>query len=146
MKHTHGFTLVELMIVVAIIGIIVGIAIPNILEGRKSANESSAVGSLRTIATVQAQYQSADTEQDGALDYATNLKELADVGLVDRLLGDGSKSGYVFSLSGDTYNWQCSATPQNSNVGTRNFIVCTDGVVRFSGAGTPATCSGMAIQ
>ena len=77
--------------------------------------------------------------------YASSLAELSQVGLIDSVLGSGTKSGYRFSLSGDTYGWQCSATPVSASTGTRNFIVCTDGVVRFSSSG-PATRSSAAIE
>ena len=86
-----------------------------------------------------------DRENDNFLDYATQLAELSTAGLVDNVLGTGTKSGYAFALSGSTFDWQASATPESTSTGTRNFIVCTDGVVRFS-ALSAATCSSAAIQ
>ena len=144
-RSAQGFTLIELMIVVALISIIAAIAIPNLLEGRKTANEASAIGSLRTLAAAQSMFRGGDKEADNLLDYASDLAELSNVGLVDNVVGAGSKSGYAFSLSGATYEWQCSATPLNENTGRRNFIVCTDGVIRFSTGGA-ADCSSTGVQ
>ena len=114
-------------------------------EARRTGNETAAIGALRTIGSVQAQFREGDRENDSMLDYATSLGELSQVGLIDNVLGSGKKSGYIFSLSGSTYEWLCKATPIDEATGDRNFIVCTDGVVRFSTA-DEATCRSAAIQ
>ena len=108
-------------------------------------NERAAIGALRTISSVQAQFREGDREGDRALDYATNLAELSYVGLIDNVLGSGTKSGYIFSLSGSTYEWLAAATPISERTGTRNFVVCTDGVVRFATDGA-ANCTSAAIE
>src|SRR5690606_26912405 len=103
-----GFTLIELMIVVAIIAIIAAIAIPNLLRSRMSANEAGAAGAMRTISTGEVGFQTAafvDGDGDGVGDYGT-LEQLAapDGGgttppFIDQVLGGGSKHGYNFTVT-----------------------------------------------
>ena len=134
------------LIACPVVAVIVAIAVPNIIGERKMGNETAAIGALRTVASVQAHFRGEDREGDGFLDYATSLEELSQVGLIDNVLGRGVKSGYVFSLSGSTYEWSCSATPVSASTASRSFIVCVDGVVRFAPAGPPADCSSPAIE
>ncbi len=133
-QRKQGFTLIELMIVVAIIAIIAAIAIPSLLAARIAGNEASAISSLRTLSTVNEQYR---TRFGG---YATSLALLNTENYIDSVLGGGAKSGYNFApYAAAATTWSCGASPQVANrTGDRFFFTDESGVIRFDTAAASA--------
>jgi len=131
----RAFTLVEVMIVAAIIILVAALAIPNLYRMRMNANEAAAVASLRTISTAMENFRSGQTVPA----YPTQLSLLSGdtPPYIDSVLGSGTKQGYAFVLSGisggNTYT--CTATPASSGMGVRVFVVTESGVI--TSGGTP---------
>ena len=153
MRKQKGFSLIELLIVVAIILIIAAIAIPNLLRARMAANESSAVASIRTINTAMITYNSTYPTTG----FAASLGVLGGVApctptsttacLVDSVLAAGVKSGYTFTAAGaggpPAVTYFATAVPVTLNqTGIRSFCSFEDAVVRVQPTGAAIASEG----
>jgi type IV pilus assembly protein PilA len=136
-----GFTIVEIMIVVAIIVVLAGLAIPNLLRARLDANEKNAISNLQTISVASQTYWSVNNT------LPTTLAQLHDEGYIDITLGGcGSsyctKNGYTYYMGGSglTTDFLVYTIPQTSKDGVRSFCSTSDGVTRASSSGaTPGS-------
>jgi prepilin-type N-terminal cleavage/methylation domain-containing protein len=142
MKKNKGFSLLELLIVVAIILIIATIAIPSLLRSRQAANESAAVANLRTLNTAQITYLSSSGGNYGS------VAGLVGAGLLDTRFTAGTVSGYVFTVTNSGGDYTAYANPASANTGRYGYYSVPDGVVRYSTASAlaPTGQSGLPVQ
>ena len=149
-KNPQGFSLIELLIVVAVILVIAAIAIPNLMRSRAAANQASAVGSLRVMNTAEATYSSTYGGYSPTLGYlgppSTGTAPVpSGAELIDSLLSGGSpganesgKSGYTFTYSpgvadssGKIYSYSMTAGPITPGTTGNNYYYTDQiGVIR----------------
>jgi prepilin-type N-terminal cleavage/methylation domain-containing protein len=130
-----GFTLVEIMIVVAIIALLAAIAIPNLLRARLNANESAALAAMQTLVGAATSYRGVNPA------FPADLVALSagTTPYIDLVLGSGAKQGYNYVLNGTGNTFTATARPQAYEVtGTRSFYCDQSGVIRYTSADAEA--------
>ena len=145
-RKRRGFSLIELLIVIAIILIIITIAVPNLTRARMHAQETAAIAAIKTIHTAQVQYYSTYGK------YATSLTELgpppngapgaAAADIIGNDLANGLKQGYRFTVTGSGGGYIINANPDVfGNSGSKTFYSDQSMVIKVNEGPEPATAS-----
>jgi prepilin-type N-terminal cleavage/methylation domain-containing protein len=137
-----GFSLLELLIVVAIILVIATIAIPSFIRSRQLANENSAVANLRTLSNAEATYL---TSSGG---FFGTMPQLVGESLLDSRFGTGKVGGYNYTIDTDGFQYTAIASPVGRNDGRYGFYMVGDGVVRYATTSSlaPTGKTGLAVN
>jgi prepilin-type N-terminal cleavage/methylation domain-containing protein len=125
-RSSEGFSLLELLIVVAIILVIATIAIPSLIRSRQMANETSAVANLRTISNAEATYLSSSGGSYG------DLTQLVSDRLLDDRFATGGYGGYHYAITASSFAFTATATPISLNSGRYGYYMLPDSVIRYS--------------
>ena len=147
MQETEGFTLIELTIVITVISIIAAIALPSFLRSRMTANEGSAIGTMRTISAAQQRFQSAAVTPfpSGMGQYSPDIATLAAQvpPFIDTVLAAGNKQGFIFTTAGGGVDGGPSFIANGvpllvGSSGNRAFYSDQSGLITFAAGAGPA--------
>jgi type IV pilus assembly protein PilA len=145
MRNQKGFSLIEVLVVVAIIGVIASFAVPNLIRARRAADSASAISSCRTLITAENLYLNANSNTS----YGT-LSALAPQEILDSSLSSGTKSNYSFTVAATPTTvvppgFTCQANPIDGASVMNYYYTDASGVIRFK-LGAPAASTDAAIQ
>lgn len=137
-KENKGFSLIELMIVVLVIGIIAALSMPNLSKSKMAAHESSAISGMRTLVTAQITFAT----RSGSGNFAADLTQLEAANLIDSVMGSGTAEAYSFAVSGSGIQYTIDARPLvYGSSGIRSFFTDESGAIRYTTADAAATVS-----